>query len=135
MQYANPATGGYPMPTIGTFIQLLPAGFEGASYRATDGTVYCVVEGSGRSVVGDAILSNGRRTMFSWCRRGARSRITRTDDAVLFSFSDRPVQKALGLWREEAPATRIGQKMTLGGDYNEAADETVVRWSRSDCRW
>jgi gentisate 1,2-dioxygenase len=22
-------------------------------------------------------------------------------DAVLFSFSDRPVQKALGLWREE----------------------------------
>jgi gentisate 1,2-dioxygenase len=23
-------------------------------------------------------------------------------EAVLFSFSDRPVQKALGLWREEA---------------------------------
>src|SRR5207248_954346 len=27
MQYANPATGGYPMPTIGAFIQLLPGGF------------------------------------------------------------------------------------------------------------
>jgi len=26
------------------------------------------------------------------------------EDAVLFSFSDRPVQKAIGLWREEAPA-------------------------------
>ena len=25
------------------------------------------------------------------------------DDAVLFSFSDRAAQKALGLWREEAP--------------------------------
>ena len=25
------------------------------------------------------------------------------DDAVLFSFSDRPAQKALGLWREHAP--------------------------------
>jgi gentisate 1,2-dioxygenase len=24
-------------------------------------------------------------------------------DAVLFSFSDRPAQKALGLWREQAP--------------------------------
>jgi gentisate 1,2-dioxygenase len=24
-------------------------------------------------------------------------------EAVLFSFSDRPVQKVLGLWREEAP--------------------------------
>src|SRR5882757_3816177 len=45
MQYTNPATGGFAMPTIGAFIQLLPAGFAGASYRATDGTVYCVVEG------------------------------------------------------------------------------------------
>ena len=26
MQYANPITGGYPMPTIGAFLQLLPAG-------------------------------------------------------------------------------------------------------------
>jgi gentisate 1,2-dioxygenase len=24
-----------------------------------------------------------------------------TEDCVLFSFSDRPVQRALGLWREE----------------------------------
>ena len=24
------------------------------------------------------------------------------EDAVLFSFSDRPAQKALGLWREES---------------------------------
>src|SRR5437870_12048677 len=38
MQYSNPATGGYPMPTIGAFIQLLPAGFQGLPYRATDGT-------------------------------------------------------------------------------------------------
>jgi len=27
------------------------------------------------------------------------------DDAVLFSLSDRPEQKALGLWREQAPST------------------------------
>ena len=53
MQYANPATGGYPMPTIGAFLQMLPAGFEGKPYRSTDGTVYCAVEGSGRSRVGD----------------------------------------------------------------------------------
>src|SRR6266704_6733761 len=51
MQYANPATGGYPMPTIGAFLQLLPAGFEGAAYRSTDAAVYCVAEGSGRSKI------------------------------------------------------------------------------------
>src|SRR2546430_16735056 len=33
MQYANPATGGYPMPTIAAFLQLLPAGFNGQGYR------------------------------------------------------------------------------------------------------
>ena len=52
LQYVNPASGGYPMPTIGAFLQWLPAGFHGTPYRATDGTVYCVVEGRGRSVVG-----------------------------------------------------------------------------------
>jgi len=27
--------------------------------------------------------------------------LAQTDDVVLFSFSDRPVQQKLGLWREE----------------------------------
>lgn len=100
MQYANPATGGYPMPTIGAFIQLLPAGFAGAPYRATDGTVYCVVEGRGESRVGDSTFTWEPHDIFvvpSWCKASHRA----DDDAILFSFSDRPIQKALGLWREE----------------------------------
>ena len=104
MQYTNPATGGFAMPTIGAFIQLLPAGFGGAAYRATDGTVYCVVEGHGRSVVGSSTFAWGPHDVFvvpSWCKVAHQA----TDDAVLFSFSDRPVQTALDLWREEAPVT------------------------------
>ena len=100
MQYANPATGGYPMPTIGAFLQMLPAGFEGKPYRSTDGTVYCAVEGSGRSRVGDKTFEWEAHDVFvvpSWCKVSHQA----TGDAVLFSFSDRPVQKALGLWREE----------------------------------
>jgi gentisate 1,2-dioxygenase len=100
MQYANPATGGYPLPTIAAFIQLLPAGFRGAPYRSTDGTVYAVVEGRGQSVVGDQTFDWGPRDIFvvpSWSAVSHRA----SEDAVLFSFSDRPVQKALGLWREE----------------------------------
>jgi gentisate 1,2-dioxygenase len=34
----------------------------------------------------------------SWTSVGHEAR----EDAVLFSYSDRPVQTALGLWREEA---------------------------------
>ena len=103
MQYANPATGGYPMPTIGAFLQMLPSGFEGQPYRSTDGTVYCVVEGSGRSHVGDKTFEWKAHDVFvvpSWCRVSHQA----VEDAVLFSFSDRPVQKALGLWREETLA-------------------------------
>ena len=31
MRFVNPATGGYPMPTIGAFMQLLPKGFRGTA--------------------------------------------------------------------------------------------------------
>jgi gentisate 1,2-dioxygenase len=90
------------MPTIGAFIQLLPAGFAGRPYRTTDGTVYSVVEGRGRTRVDGKVLEWEERDVFvapSW------SRVTHEADAdaVLFSFSDRPAQKALGLWREHAP--------------------------------
>jgi gentisate 1,2-dioxygenase len=103
MQYANPATGGYPMPTIAAFVQLLPKGFRGEAARSTDGTVYAVVEGRGRSTVGEQVLEWGPRDIFvapSW----SAVRHQASEEAVLFSFSDRPVQKALGLWREEAVA-------------------------------
>jgi gentisate 1,2-dioxygenase len=102
LQYTNPATGGYPMPTIAAFRQLLPAGFKGEPYRCTDGTIYCVVEGHGRSTAGEQRFEWGPRDVFvvpSWYSVAHEA----DDDAVLFSFSDRPVQKAMGLWREEAP--------------------------------
>jgi gentisate 1,2-dioxygenase len=104
LRYVNPATGGWPMPTIAAFMQLLPKGFGGNPYRSTDGTVYSVVEGQGR-----AILSRGER---SWTFDfGPRDhfvvpswhtvRFEASSEAVLFSFSDRPVQQAMGILREQ----------------------------------
>ncbi|MCK6450431.1 MAG: gentisate 1,2-dioxygenase [Alphaproteobacteria bacterium] len=100
MTYTNPATGSYAMPTIGAFIQLLPKGFTMAPYRSTDGTVFAVVEGKGRSTIADKIFDWGPRDLFvapSW----AWQTHVADSDAVLFSFSDRPVQQVLGLWREQ----------------------------------
>jgi len=102
MQYSNPATGGSPMPTIAAFLQLLPGGFRGSLYRSTDATVYCAAEGSGISQIGGAPFEWRKNDVFvvpSWCPVSHEAR----SEAVLFSFSDRPVHKALGLWREEAP--------------------------------
>ena len=102
LQYANPASGGYPMPTIGAFVQLLPRNFRGKSHRSTDGTVYCVVEGRGRSRIDATTFEWDANDVFvapSWSKVLHEA----DSDAVLFSFSDRPAQKALGLWREQCP--------------------------------
>ena len=100
MQYINPTTGGYAMPTIAAFIQLLPSGFRGGLYRSTDATVYSVVEGSGTSHIGDSSFQWKKRDVFvvpSWYSVSHQA----SEDAVLFSYSDRAAQKAFGLWREE----------------------------------
>jgi len=103
MRFVNPATGGYPMPTIGAFMQLLPRGFAGRPYRQTDGAVYSVVEGRGRSRIADTVFEWGPRDIFvvpSWATVAHDA----AEESVLFSLSDRPAQQTLGLWREQAPA-------------------------------
>jgi gentisate 1,2-dioxygenase len=100
MRYTNPATGDHAMPTMGTFIQLLPKGFRSARYRSTDATVYVAFEGSGRSRIGEQEFAWGPRDIFvvpSW------KPVTHEADgeSVLFSFSDRPLQEKIGVWRED----------------------------------
>jgi gentisate 1,2-dioxygenase len=87
LRYVNPATGGWPMPTLATFMQYLPA-------------VYSVVEGTGRAVIDGQSFEFGPKDHFvvpSW----KTFTLHANDDAVLFSFSDRPVQTALNILREE----------------------------------
>jgi gentisate 1,2-dioxygenase len=100
LRYTHPGTGGWPMPTIGTFMQLLPKGFQGKPHRSTDGTVYCVVEGHGSVQIGEHRFRFAPRDLFvvpSWIPVA----FSVPEDAVLFSFSDRPVQEAIGILREE----------------------------------
>ena len=100
MRYVNPQSGGYAMPTIGAFSQLLPKGFATQACRSTDGTVYSVVEGQGRVTIGTEAFDFEPRDVFvvpSWMP----ARFEARGECVLFSFSDRPAQEALGLWREQ----------------------------------
>ena len=104
LRYVNPLTGGWPMPTIGTFLQKLPAGFQGRGWRQTDGAVYSVVEGEGEVVVTrgeqEVRYAFGPRDTFvipSW----HTARLSSSQGCVLFSFSDRPVHEALGIHNEE----------------------------------
>ena len=99
LRYVNPASGEFAMPTIATFVQLLPAGFDSQPYRSTDGTVFVIVEGSGETRIGDQVFAWEPHDIFvvpSWSQHTHRA----DTEAVLFSFSDRVVQEKLGLWRE-----------------------------------
>ena len=104
LRYVNPATGASPMPTIGAFAQHLPKGFETQPVRCTDGTVHVCLEGDGEARIsglsGDFTWRFQENDVFvvpSWHALQLRA----DHDALIFSFSDRPVQQALGLWREQ----------------------------------
>src|SRR5436305_1423738 len=99
LRYVNPASGEFAMPTIATFVQLMPAGFASQLYRSTDGTVFVVVEGKGETRIGDKTFAWEPHDIFvvpSWMTHAHHP----GREAVLFSFSDRVVQEKLGLWRE-----------------------------------
>ncbi len=100
LRYANPASGGYPFPTMAVFMQWLPKGHVGARARSTDGAIYCVVEGRGSAVMGEIRFDFAPHDVFvvpSW----EYFRLAADTDCVLFSYSDRAAQEALGFWREE----------------------------------
>ena len=69
-------------------------------YRCTDGTIYSVAEGGGRVTIGAESYAFEPRDTFvvpSW----TPLKLEATSETVLFSFSDRPGQDAMGLWREK----------------------------------
>jgi gentisate 1,2-dioxygenase len=103
VEYVNPVTGAPAMPTMSFHLQLLRPRERTQVHRHTASTVYCVVEGSGTTVVGDRELAWSRNDVFvvpgwSWhahINDGA-------GDAVLYSVSDEAAMRKLGFFREQA---------------------------------
>src|SRR5580704_6570493 len=99
VRYANPVNGGWALPTMGAHLALLPKGFAGENYRSTDGTIFVCAEGKGTTKLDDKTLEWSPGDVFvvpSWQRYTHNA----AEESVLFSISDRPVQEALGIWRE-----------------------------------
>ncbi|MDX1483790.1 MAG: cupin domain-containing protein [Alphaproteobacteria bacterium] len=108
LDYKNPLTGGPTMPTINCRAQMLRPGEETRPHNHSSCTIYHVVEGEGVTTVGSdkdggEELAWGEKDCFfvpskSWHNFRNTSK---TEPAVLFSVSDRPVLESLGLYREE----------------------------------
>lgn len=100
LEFLNPADGGSIMATLSAHVRLLPAGFESRPRRATDGTVFVVVEGEGWAEIDGRRLALSPRDIVvapSWktTRFGAESQL------VLFGYSDKACQEKLNLYREQ----------------------------------
>lgn len=103
IEYTNPKTGGSVMPTLGCGINELPAGFEGAPHRHSSSAVYFVVSGAGQTRVGDVTLDWGPRDSFTVPAWAIHSHInaSKNEPATLFTVSEAPALRALGLYRED----------------------------------
>ena len=104
MEYIDPTTGGPAIPTISTFLQLLPAGFTTAPYRSTASGVVTAVRGRGHVTIGrgaDAVTfdyePNDVWAIPSW----QHVQVGAAEESVLFYASDEAVHRKLGVWREE----------------------------------
>jgi gentisate 1,2-dioxygenase len=103
MEYIDPTSGGPAIPTISTFLQLVPQGFGTRRYASTAGAVVCVVTGHGRITIGrddaQSEIDYQPRDLLavpSW----HDLTIHADEETVLFSASDEAVQRKLGVWRE-----------------------------------
>lgn len=104
LEYRNPFTGGPVMASISCCIQLLRPGVHTRAHRHTSSVVYFVVRGRGYSQIhGERFEWKDRDFLvvpnWAWHEHVNESS---SEDAILFSVSDRPVLDALRLYREES---------------------------------
>jgi gentisate 1,2-dioxygenase len=105
LEYVDPVSGNPVMPSMSFRSQMLRPGEATKSHRRMASTMYVCLEGGGRTQVGDVTLEWGRNDVFavpSW--HWHRHVNTGPGDAFLYSVTDEPAMRRLGLYRHQAQA-------------------------------
>ncbi len=102
LEYINPISGEPTTTTLGCYIQLLRPGISTQTHRHMGSTVYQVVKGSGYTTI-DGEKQEWKEgdiwTLPSW---SWHSHVNGSmDEVILFSYTEAPVLKQLGLYRYE----------------------------------
>ncbi len=106
LEYTNPANGDSVTTTMSFNAQLLRPGEVTQAHRQACSTLYCCIKGKGRTTVGDKVMEWGPNDLFvipNWAPH-KHANADAKEDAILYSVSDIPAMKHLGLYREEACA-------------------------------
>ncbi len=101
-EYIDPTTGGCVMPTMSFRCQMLRLGEQTQSHRKMASNVYCVLEGEGYTDVEGTRLEWKRNDVFTvpgWLWHEHRN--VGREEAFLYSVTDEPTMRKLGLFREE----------------------------------
>jgi gentisate 1,2-dioxygenase len=109
LEYLNPTTGGSVFPAMSCNVQMLRPGFRSLRHRRTSSAVCYVIEGEGRTIVGDQEIVWGARDVFALPPWMWLQHINGTPHkrALLFVVDDAPLLKTMGLYRqEEEPRAR-----------------------------
>jgi gentisate 1,2-dioxygenase len=101
LEYRSPTTEGPTMPTIQCALSLLHPGQETRAHRHTSTVIYHAFRGRGSSFVGDERFDWEAGDSFVVPLWYPHRHVSGTAEAILFSMSDAPVLKSLGLYREE----------------------------------
>lgn len=102
LEYSNPLNGRSTLPTMSAYLQLLRKGEHTKAHRHTSSTIYHVAEGGGHSIIGGQHFAWEEGDTFAVPSWVPHEHASEGGEAVLFSFSDRPILAAFGLMREAA---------------------------------
>ncbi|MGH9021719.1 MAG: cupin domain-containing protein [Acidimicrobiia bacterium] len=100
MEFVSPLTGGSVMPTLGCEMHRLVPGRRSAPSRRTGSSIFVAYRGSGSTVMNGQRFDWQTGDLFavpSWALVDHQAH----EPSDLFSVSDRPVLRALGLHRQE----------------------------------
>lgn len=103
IEYTNPTNGGPSLKTIASFLHRIRPKQRTQAHRLAASKVYLVVEGGGETMIDGKTFFWEVGDVFAvptWARH-SHVNPSSSRDAILFSFSDAPVMKALGWYREQ----------------------------------
>ncbi len=102
LRYINPVTGGPVLSRLDCYLLGLESGKPTRRYRSTSNAVCFVVEGSGKSTIGDVTIEWEKNDIFTLPHWSWNSHTASTDSATIFQSTDRDVMRRLELLREES---------------------------------
>ncbi len=101
LRYVNPATGGPVLSRLDCYLLGLTRGAAPRRYRTTSNAICMVVEGAGKSTIGDRTLAWEENDIFTLPHWSWISHTASTPSATIFMSTDRDVMRRLELLREE----------------------------------